>query len=87
MFRDEIGLCLSIHVVVCILSSQLEFKENPDRGHHFYTVTSLEHSHGAGATNLGLAVDRNIQIINDIVGEEVYEVQRNTIFSQFTTDK
>lgn len=66
---------------------KLEFKENKDRGHHFYTVTSLEHSHGAGATNLGLAVDRNIQIINDIVGKEVYEVQRNTIFSQFTMDK
>ncbi|OXS64371.1 ornithine monooxygenase [Bacillus sp. DSM 27956] len=63
---------------------QLQFKEKPDRDHHFYTVTNLEHSHGAGATNLGLAVDRNIHIINDIVGKEVYEVQRDTIFSQFT---
>ncbi|WP_064094197.1 lysine N(6)-hydroxylase/L-ornithine N(5)-oxygenase family protein [Rossellomorea aquimaris] len=63
---------------------KLVFKENEDRDHHFYTVTNLEHSHGAGATNLGLAVDRNIQIINDIVGEEVYPNQRDTIFSQFT---
>ncbi|BCB02457.1 lysine N(6)-hydroxylase/L-ornithine N(5)-oxygenase family protein [Bacillus sp. KH172YL63] len=65
---------------------RLQFKENPDRDHRFYTVTNLEHSHGAGATNLGLAVDRNIQIINDMAGKEVYKVQRNTIFSQFTMD-
>ncbi len=63
---------------------KLEFKENPNRNHHFYTLTNLEHTHGAGATNLGLSVDRNIQIINDMAGEEVYKVQRNTIFSQFT---
>ncbi|WP_312857720.1 lysine N(6)-hydroxylase/L-ornithine N(5)-oxygenase family protein [Bacillus haikouensis] len=65
---------------------KLVFDEEKERGHHFYTLTNLEHSHGAGATNLGLAVDRNIAIINDITGEEVYKVQRNTIFSQFSMD-
>jgi lysine N6-hydroxylase len=65
---------------------KLMFHEKKDRGHHFYTLTNLEHSHGAGATNLGLAVDRNIAIINDITGMEVYKVQRNTIFSQFSMD-
>jgi lysine N6-hydroxylase len=63
------------------------FKDEAERNHHFYTLTNLEHSHGAGATNLGLAVDRNIAIINDITGEEVYKVQRNTIFSQFSMDE
>ncbi|MCA1055939.1 SidA/IucD/PvdA family monooxygenase [Rossellomorea aquimaris] len=66
---------------------KLVFKDEEDRDHHFYTVTNLEHSHGAGATNLGLAVDRNIAIINDICGEEVYKVQRHTIFSQFSMDE
>ncbi|WP_235860350.1 lysine N(6)-hydroxylase/L-ornithine N(5)-oxygenase family protein [Rossellomorea aquimaris] len=63
---------------------KLVFKNGAERSHHFYTLTNLEHSHGAGATNLGLSVDRNIAIINDITGKEVYKVQRNTIFSQFS---
>ncbi|SER43857.1 lysine N6-hydroxylase [Gracilibacillus ureilyticus] len=54
-----------------------------DRSHNFYTLTNLEHSHGTGATNLGLAVDRNIKIINEISGEDVYKHQKETIFSQF----
>jgi lysine N6-hydroxylase len=66
---------------------KLVFKDEAVRSHHFYTLTNLEHSHGAGATNLGLAVDRNIAIINDITGEEVYKAQRNTIFSQFSMDE
>ncbi|MGP4042065.1 lysine N(6)-hydroxylase/L-ornithine N(5)-oxygenase family protein [Gracilibacillus sp. D59] len=61
---------------------KLVFK-NGKRDHHFYTLTNLEHSHGTGVTNLGLAVDRNIQIINEIAGETVYEEKRDTIFTQF----
>ncbi|MBM7587982.1 lysine N6-hydroxylase [Bacillus pakistanensis] len=68
---------------------KLVYKDEKEhsRSHHFYTLKNLEHSHGAGATNLGLAVDRNIQVINDIAREEVYPLQRNTIFSQFTMDQ
>ncbi|WP_163536979.1 SidA/IucD/PvdA family monooxygenase [Gracilibacillus sp. YIM 98692] len=65
---------------------KLSFKDK-NRAHHFYTSTNLEHSHGTGATNLGLAVDRNIQIINEIAGKEVYKKQRNTIFTQFFPNK
>ncbi|GGC94408.1 lysine 6-monooxygenase [Thalassobacillus devorans] len=54
-----------------------------DRDHHFFVSTNLVHSHGAGATNLGLAIRRNVQIINKIVGKEVYQDRRNTIFQQF----
>ncbi|WP_163581883.1 lysine N(6)-hydroxylase/L-ornithine N(5)-oxygenase family protein [Gracilibacillus saliphilus] len=64
---------------------KLVFKHG-QREHHFYTLTNLEQSHGTGATNLGLAVDRNIQIINEIAGETVYEQQRDTIFTQFDSD-
>ncbi|KAB8139348.1 SidA/IucD/PvdA family monooxygenase [Gracilibacillus oryzae] len=61
---------------------KLVFAET-NRSHHFYTLTNLDHSHGTGSTNLGLAVDRNIRIINEIAGEEVYKQQKETIFSQF----
>ncbi|WP_085506678.1 lysine N(6)-hydroxylase/L-ornithine N(5)-oxygenase family protein [Thalassobacillus devorans] len=61
--------------------ARLVFHEN--RNHHFFVATNLAHSHGAGATNLGLAVRRNVQIINRIAGEELYQDKRNTIFQQF----
>ncbi|GAB3055558.1 lysine N(6)-hydroxylase/L-ornithine N(5)-oxygenase family protein [Virgibacillus ainsalahensis] len=60
---------------------QLIFNDNRD--HHFFTLTNLEHSHGTAATNLGLSVQRNIQIINLLARREVYQNKRNTIFQQF----
>ncbi|SDM47585.1 lysine N(6)-hydroxylase/L-ornithine N(5)-oxygenase family protein [Sediminibacillus halophilus] len=63
---------------------QLAFKQT--RPNQFFTLTNLEHSHGAGATNLGLAVQRNVHIINNIAGREVYPNQRDTIFQQFTME-
>ncbi|WP_349409438.1 lysine N(6)-hydroxylase/L-ornithine N(5)-oxygenase family protein [Pseudalkalibacillus sp. SCS-8] len=60
---------------------QLCFKD--DRKNHIFTLTNLEHSHGAGATNLGLSVYRNQQIINKIAGKEIYPVSEQTVFQQF----
>ncbi|SEN67705.1 lysine N6-hydroxylase [Amphibacillus marinus] len=60
---------------------QLIFKDGSNS--RFYTHTNLEHSHGSSATNLGLAVDRNIQIINSIMGKEVYQRQTGGIFTSF----
>ncbi|MBM7552257.1 lysine N(6)-hydroxylase/L-ornithine N(5)-oxygenase family protein [Thalassobacillus pellis] len=57
-----------------------------DRNHHFFVSTNLTHTHGAGATNLALATQRNIEIINKIAGKQIYEEQRNTIFQQFTME-
>jgi len=62
---------------------RLIFNDQPEREHHFFTLTNLEHSHGTAATNLGLSVQRNIQIINFLAGREVYRNKRNTIFQQF----
>ncbi|MCF6411263.1 lysine N(6)-hydroxylase/L-ornithine N(5)-oxygenase family protein [Pseudalkalibacillus salsuginis] len=59
----------------------LEFKD--DRPNHVFTLTNLEHSHGAGATNLGLSVVRNQKIINKIAGKELYKVSEDTVFQQF----
>ncbi|WP_077623598.1 lysine N(6)-hydroxylase/L-ornithine N(5)-oxygenase family protein [Sediminibacillus massiliensis] len=61
---------------------QLSFKE--ERKHKFFTLTNLEHTHGAGATNLGLSVQRNIHIVNLLANEQVYANKRNTIFQQFS---
>lgn len=63
---------------------QLVFHE--PRCHHFFTLTNLEHSHGTGATNLGLAVHRNIKIINLLAGRTVYEDKRHSIFQQFNKE-
>ncbi|MYL29823.1 SidA/IucD/PvdA family monooxygenase [Halobacillus halophilus] len=60
----------------------LEFKDGRD--HHFFTLTNLVHSHGAGATNLGLSVHRNVHIINTIAGKEVYKNQKDTTFQTFS---
>ena len=60
---------------------RLVWKE--ERRNHMYVSTNLEHSHGTAATNLGLAVMRNQAIINDVMGKEVYPIQKNTIFQQF----
>ncbi|MGI8313989.1 lysine N(6)-hydroxylase/L-ornithine N(5)-oxygenase family protein [Halobacillus mangrovi] len=57
---------------------------NDDRNHHFFSLTNLVHSHGAGATNLGLSVHRNVHIINTIAGKEVYKNQEDTTFQQFS---
>lgn len=65
---------------------QLVFQQQ-ERMNHFFVLTNLEHSHGAGATNLGLAVNRNVQIINLLAGRTVYEDKRSTIFQQFNIDK
>ncbi|WP_221568517.1 lysine N(6)-hydroxylase/L-ornithine N(5)-oxygenase family protein [Alkalihalobacillus sp. TS-13] len=56
---------------------------NDDRPNHIFTLTNLEHSHGAGATNLGLSVYRNQKIINKVAGKELYKVSHDTVFQQF----
>ncbi len=61
---------------------QLEFSDQRD--HHFFTLTNLTHSHGAGATNLGLAVHRNVHIINTIAGRDIYKNQQNPSFQTFS---
>ncbi|WP_110113552.1 SidA/IucD/PvdA family monooxygenase [Bacillus sp. CGMCC 1.16541] len=61
---------------------RIAFKK--ERNNHLFTLTNLEHSHGAGATNLGLSVQRNQHIINKITGKGVYPIPQNTTFQQFT---
>ncbi|QKS70564.1 SidA/IucD/PvdA family monooxygenase [Paenalkalicoccus suaedae] len=60
---------------------KLVFKDS--RKHQIYSLTNLEHSHGAGATNLALSVHRNIVIINEIAGRELYKDVRDNVFQSF----
>ncbi|MBO0351143.1 lysine N(6)-hydroxylase/L-ornithine N(5)-oxygenase family protein [Phormidium pseudopriestleyi FRX01] len=41
------------------------------------------HSHGVGAPDLGLGAYRNSVIINTLLGESVYRVNRRNVFQQF----
>ncbi|WP_338157661.1 hypothetical protein [Piscibacillus halophilus] len=60
---------------------ELTFKE--PKANKFYIVTNLEHSHGTAATNLGLAVQRNMEIINDLTGEERFKLKKPQTFQRF----
>ncbi|GAF63213.1 putative monooxygenase [Bacillus sp. TS-2] len=63
---------------------RIEFKDK--RRNHIFTLTNIEHSHGASATNLGLSVLRNQMIINTIAGKSIYPIPKRTIFQQFSPD-
>jgi lysine N6-hydroxylase len=63
----------------------IQFADN--RSNKIYSLTDLVHSHGAGATNLALAVHRNAAIINHVTGREIYEDRRETVFQQFSPRK
>ncbi|WP_166786823.1 lysine N(6)-hydroxylase/L-ornithine N(5)-oxygenase family protein [Jeotgalibacillus salarius] len=59
----------------------LQFNEN--RPGNVFLLTSIEKTHGAEATNMGMAVNRNVHIINKIAGREVYKNPRNVTFQSF----
>ncbi|AZB41666.1 ornithine monooxygenase [Bacillus sp. FJAT-42376] len=60
---------------------RIAFKD--ERKNHLFTLTNIAHSHGTGATNLGLSVYRNQKIINRILGEERYKPSNPSIFQRF----
>ncbi|WP_347552801.1 SidA/IucD/PvdA family monooxygenase [Pseudalkalibacillus hwajinpoensis] len=67
------------------MDQELIFKDG--RENHVFTLTNLDHSHGAGATNLALSVERNKRVLNFIAGKELYSVNMNTVFQQFSSKK
>lgn len=54
------------------------------RSNHFFTLTNLDLTSGTGATNLGLSVRRNQVILNAIAGEELFHLQADTVFQNFS---
>ncbi|TKD71401.1 lysine N(6)-hydroxylase/L-ornithine N(5)-oxygenase family protein [Pseudalkalibacillus hwajinpoensis] len=48
-----------------------------------FVHSGMQHTHGVGSTNLGLAVNRNKIIINELAGKEIYPVLEGNVFQQF----
>lgn len=65
------------------MDQQLVFKDG--RKNHIFTLTNLDHSHGTGATNLALSVERNKRVLNYVAGRSLYKVNTNTVFQQFSS--
>lgn len=60
-----------------------EIKFQEERPNKIFTTTNISHSHGTGANNLGLSVNRNIKMVNTIAGRTVYPEGEGAIFQQF----
>ncbi|WP_246001232.1 lysine N(6)-hydroxylase/L-ornithine N(5)-oxygenase family protein [Oceanobacillus piezotolerans] len=73
-WEDELMFNVSRHY-------ELVFKK--ERANRFYVVTNIEHSHGTAATNLGLSVQRNMEIINHLTGEKRFDTDGPFVFQQF----
>ncbi|OXT15872.1 ornithine monooxygenase [Bacillus sp. OG2] len=63
------------------LSYEILFKKK--RSNRIFTLTNIEHSHGAAATHLGLSVDRNRRIINTLAEKEIYKSNKKNVFHRF----
>ncbi|WP_394173766.1 lysine N(6)-hydroxylase/L-ornithine N(5)-oxygenase family protein [Guptibacillus hwajinpoensis] len=48
-----------------------------------FVHSGMQHTHGVGSTNLGLAVNRNKIIINELAGKDIYPVLEGNVFQQF----
>jgi lysine N6-hydroxylase len=64
------------------LSYEILFRKK--RQNRIFTLTNIEHSHGAAATHLGLSVDRNRRIIiNTLAEKEIYKSNKKNVFHRF----
>jgi lysine N6-hydroxylase len=56
-------------------------------GSEIYVQHAEVHTHSYISTDLGMSAYRNSQIINDIVGKTVYQVEKRIAFQQFGVDQ
>ncbi|MFS0786000.1 SidA/IucD/PvdA family monooxygenase [Shouchella sp. 1P09AA] len=63
-------------------NAELIFKDQ--RKNRVFTLTNLEHALGTSATNLGLSVERNVRIINELANQKVYKESPGPVFQQFS---
>lgn len=61
---------------------RIVWKDN--RANHVFSLTNLEMASGTAATNLGLSVRRNQVILNTIAGEELFQLEQETVFQHFS---
>lgn len=62
-------------------NAELIFKNK--RKNRMFSLTNLEHALGTSATNLALSVERNARIVNELCGNEVFQVSSGSVFQQF----
>jgi lysine N6-hydroxylase len=56
---------------------------NREISNHIFVQNGELHTHGIGAPDLGLGAHRNSVIINTLLGETIYPVERRNVFQQF----
>lgn len=65
-------------------NAELQFKQG--RSNRIFTLTNLEHGLGTSATNLGLSVERNARIVNELAGETIYRTSPGHVFQRFSEE-
>lgn len=57
------------------------------RKNNVFSLTNLEHALGTSATNLGLSVERNVRIVNELAGEAIYKESPGSVFQRFSSEE
>ncbi|WP_270182158.1 lysine N(6)-hydroxylase/L-ornithine N(5)-oxygenase family protein [Alkalihalobacillus sp. CinArs1] len=65
------------------VSKDYKLMLNEDTTGEIFVHSGMQHTHGVGSTNLGLSVNRNKIIINQIAGKEIYPPLEDNIFQKF----
>ncbi|MCA0988318.1 lysine N(6)-hydroxylase/L-ornithine N(5)-oxygenase family protein [Guptibacillus algicola] len=65
------------------VSKDYKLMLNEEATGEIFVHSGMQHTHGVGSTNLGLAVNRNKIIINQIAEKEIYPALENNIFQKF----
>ncbi|WP_049929273.1 lysine N(6)-hydroxylase/L-ornithine N(5)-oxygenase family protein [Halopiger goleimassiliensis] len=58
-----------------------------DAGGRVFVQNAELHTHGVGTPDLGLGCYRNAVIVDQLVGREVYPIDRDTVFQDFDVDR
>lgn len=69
------------------INENYEVKTKIESRNHLFIQNGELHTHGVGAPDLGLGAFRSAKIINQIAGEQIYQVHDNNVFQQFGMQK
>ncbi|SIQ85415.1 lysine N6-hydroxylase [Haladaptatus litoreus] len=69
------------------LRVESDFEVGFDAPSRMFVQNAGMHAHGVGTPDLGLGCYRNAQIIESLAGEEVYPVDEDTVFQDFSVER
>ncbi|WP_266075697.1 lysine N(6)-hydroxylase/L-ornithine N(5)-oxygenase family protein [Haladaptatus caseinilyticus] len=69
------------------LRVESDFEVEFDAAGRMFVQNAGMHAHGVGTPDLGLGCYRNARIIESLVGEEVYPVDEDTVFQDFSVER